>query len=572
MGATEAAVRGGTKGASGVKRLRYCVNNAWLESRTAKFMPVMNPSTGEQLAEAPCCTQDEVDAAVAAAARAFPGWSGTPIPTRIQLMFRFKQLLDAHLDELTTLLATEMGKVLTEARGDVLKAIEVVECACSTHYLMQGDTCMNVSEGYDTVSYREPLGVFAAIAPYNFPAMIPMGWMVPFAITTGNTVVLKAASMVPQTAMRMLELLIEAGMPKGVVNLVTCSRVEADSLLKHPDIRGVTFVGSTSVGLHIYETAAAHGKRVQALTEAKNHALVLDDCVLERSVKGIINSTYGCAGQRCMALPVVCVQESIADRFVELMARYARELKLGPAYLPESQLGPVITAAHRESVQKAVARGLQEGAELVLDGRDVVVPGYEGGYYVGPTILDQVKPGNYRGRRGDLRPRHQHQASQGLRGGPGDHEREPLRQRLLHLHLLRAPRARVRPAHPRRHGGRERGHPGALRHLPLLRPQAVLLRRPAHAGQGRRGLLHRDEVGDLGVVHRGRLPQGRLHLGRNPHPQVAREDDRHGHDQPEFHAADDEGHADLPLERLGGHRRAHRRHRRSARWAPPATR
>jgi malonate-semialdehyde dehydrogenase (acetylating) / methylmalonate-semialdehyde dehydrogenase len=379
------------------RRLRYCVDNEWRESRTGKYMPVMNPSTGEQIAEAPCCTQDEVNSAVTAAARAYPGWSGTPIPTRIQLMFKFKQLLDQHLEELTVLLATEMGKVLSEAKGDVLKAIEVTECACSTHYLMQGDTCMNVSEGYDTVSFREPLGVFVGIAPYNFPAMIPMGWMIPFAITTGNTFVLKAASMVPQTSMRMLELLIEAGMPKGVVNLVTCSRVEADSLLVNPDVRGITFVGSTSVGQHIYETAAGAGKRVQALTEAKNHALVLEDCVLERSIRGIINSTYGCAGQRCMALPVICVQDSIADEAVAMLKQFAAELKLGPAYAPESQLGPVISTGHREFVEKCITRGVTEGAKLILDGRGAKVAGYEGGYYVGPTIFDQVQAGMFVG-------------------------------------------------------------------------------------------------------------------------------------------------------------------------------
>ncbi len=398
MAATQEAVaKRAPQAAIGNRRLRYCVDNEWRESRTGKYMPVMNPSTGEQFAEAPCCTQDEVNAAVAAAARAFPGWSSTPIPERIQLMFRFKQLLDAHLDELTVLLATEMGKVLSEARGDVLKAIEVVECACSTHYLMQGDTCMNVSQGYDTVSYREPLGVFVGIAPYNFPAMIPMGWMLPFCITTGNTFVLKAASMVPQTAIRMMELLIQAGLPRGVANLVTCSRVEADSLLVHPDVRGITFVGSTSVGQHIYQTAAGAGKRVQALTEAKNHALVLDDCVLERSVKGIINSTYGCAGQRCMALPVVCAQESIADELVAALRKYAQELKVGPAYQPDSQLGPVVSTSQKEWVEKCIARGVGEGAELVLDGRGVRVPGFEGGYYVGPTIFDRVRAGHFVG-------------------------------------------------------------------------------------------------------------------------------------------------------------------------------
>lgn len=375
-----------------IKRLKYCINNEWLESATSKYMPVMNPSLGVQIAEAPCCTQGEVDAAVKAAAAAFPGWSNTPIPQRIQLMFRFKALLDSHLDELAMLLATEMGKVLAEAKGDVLKAIEVVECACSSHYLMQGDTCMNVAAGYDTVSFREPLGVFVGIAPYNFPAMIPMGWMLPFCITTGNTFVLKAASMVPQTSSRMLELLIEAGLPKGVVNLVTCSRVEADSLLTNPAVKGVTFVGSTSVGLHIYSTAAGAGKRVQALCEAKNHALVMEDCVLERTVAGIINSTYGCAGQRCMALPVVCVQESIADEFIALFKKKAMELKLGPAYEAGSQLGPLVSAAQKQSVENWIQRGVDEGANLVLDGRGAKVAGFENGYFVGPTIFDNVLP------------------------------------------------------------------------------------------------------------------------------------------------------------------------------------
>jgi malonate-semialdehyde dehydrogenase (acetylating)/methylmalonate-semialdehyde dehydrogenase len=258
---------------------------------------------------------------------------------------------------------------------------------------MQGDTCMNVSEGYDTVSYRVPLGVFVGIVPFNFPAMIPFGWILPFAITTGNTLVLKAASMVPQTAMRMLELLQEAGLPDGVVNLVTCSRSEADLLLSHPDVRGVSFIGSSLIGQHIYKTAAAYGKRVQALTEAKNHALVLKDCVLERSVSGIINSTYGCAGQRCMALPVVCVEEAIADEFVETLKRFARALKVGPAYKEDSQMGPLVSAGQMKSVREWIDKGVKEGAQLVLDGRDLKVTEYENGYYVGPTIFDHVKPG-----------------------------------------------------------------------------------------------------------------------------------------------------------------------------------
>lgn len=376
-----------------VKRLQICINGKWRESNSGKYMPVMNPSTGEQIAETPCCTAEEVNEAVAAAKAAFPSWSATPVGKRIQIMFKFKQILDEHLDELTLLMATEMGKVLAEARGDVLKAIEVTECACATHYLMTGDTIMNVTDGYDTISYREPIGVFAGIVPFNFPAMIPFGWIIPFAVTTGNTVVLKAASMVPQTGMRMLELLQKAGLPDGVVNLVTCSRNEADLLLSHPDVKGVSFIGSTSVGLHIYKTAAANGKRVQALTEAKNHALVLEDCVLERSVLGIINSTYGCAGQRCMALPVVVVQDSIADEFVALLKKHAQALKVGPAYDKDSQMGPLVSAGQKKWVTEWIGKGVKEGAQLVLDGREVAVKGYENGYYIGPTIFDHVKPG-----------------------------------------------------------------------------------------------------------------------------------------------------------------------------------
>lgn len=373
-----------------VKRLKYCVDNEWRVSATTKYMLVTNASTGQVMAQAPCCTVDEVNEAISSAKAAFFSWSSTPITTRVQLMYKYKAILDAHLEELTKLLATEMGKNLNEARGDVLKAIEVVELSCSTPVLMQGDSLMNVARGHDTVMYREPVGVFAGIVPYNFPAMIPFGWMIPLCITTGNTFVLKAASLVPQTAVRMLELLIEAGVPKGVVNLVTCSRNEAEIFMKHPDVAGVCYVGSTSVGLHIYSTAAAHGKRVQALCEAKNHALVLKDAPLAAAAGRVINSGFGCAGQRCMALPVVCVEESVADEFVSLLVKAAKELKIGPAYDPMTELGPVVSAEHKRSVSEWIAKGVEEGATLVLDGRNVVVDGHEAGFYLGPTIFDHV--------------------------------------------------------------------------------------------------------------------------------------------------------------------------------------
>jgi malonate-semialdehyde dehydrogenase (acetylating)/methylmalonate-semialdehyde dehydrogenase len=375
------------------KKLRYSINGEWRESKTNQYMNCYNPSTGEVIAMAPQCTADEVETAVDAAREAFPAWSEISPNKRVQILFRMKALLDQHLEELTHLVAKENGKVWDEAMGDVLKVTEVVEFACGIPHLIKGPALMNATPGYDTSQYLEPLGVFVGIAPWNFPAMIPMGWMAPICIATGNTFVLKAASFTPQTSMRILELWQEAGLPKGVINLVTCNRHEAELLLVHPDVKGVSFVGSTSVGLHVYATAAAHGKRVQALTEAKNHALVLRDCALERSARGIVNSACGCAGERCMALPTVVVEECIADPLVAVLKQFMAELKIGPAYDKTSQLGPLVNAEHRQSVLHWIQKGIEEGAELVLDGRNVVVPGFEQGFYLGPTIFDHVQTG-----------------------------------------------------------------------------------------------------------------------------------------------------------------------------------
>ena len=300
-----------------MKTLQYFAGGKWFTSETEKYMDVYNPSTGEVIAKAPCCTQDEVETAIQAAKKAFPQWSSTPVLKRVQILYRLRELLVEHLDELTELCATENGKAWGDAQGDILKAKEGTEQAINAPNLMMGETLMDASSGVDTSLYREPLGVFAGIVPFNFPAMIPMGWMAPMCIATGNTIVIKAASPTPMTCMRIAELYQEAGLPDGVLNIVTCSRKEAELFLSHPDIKGISFVGSTSVGLHIYTEAAAHGKRVQALCEAKNHALVLEDSPIERTAAGIINAAFGCAGERCMALPTVVVQESIADQLVE---------------------------------------------------------------------------------------------------------------------------------------------------------------------------------------------------------------------------------------------------------------
>jgi malonate-semialdehyde dehydrogenase (acetylating)/methylmalonate-semialdehyde dehydrogenase len=373
------------------KKLKYASGGTWKESKTAKYMPCYNPSTGAVIALAPQCTAQEVEDAIESAAKAYPAWRDTPVTKRTQVLFRMKQLLDEHLEELTYLCAQENGKKWDEAMGDVLKVIEVVEFASSAPHILKGESLMNVSTGYDTVQFREPLGVFAGIAPWNFPAMIPQGWMAPICIVAGNCMVLKAASFAPQSAMRITELWKEAGLPDGVLNLVTTSRNEAEILLRHPAVRGVTFVGSTTVGEHIYSVAAANGKRVQALTEAKNHALVMRDAVIERAAQGIINSFCGCAGERCMALPVVVVENAIADKLVEAILRHAKQITLGQACDKATGMGPVINEGHKEFVLSWIETAIKEGAKLILDGRTPELPPEcVKGSFVGPTILDHV--------------------------------------------------------------------------------------------------------------------------------------------------------------------------------------
>lgn len=375
---------------SDIVKLPYYGKGGWKQSSTEKWMDVMDPSKGEVIAQAPSCTAAEIEEVIQQASQAFATWSRTPVIRRVQVLFRFRELLLEHMDELTYIVARENGKVWEEARGDLLKVKEPLELACGAPTLMMGESLMDTSSGYDTVLYREPVGVFAGIAPFNFPGMIPMGWMVPLCVATGNTMIIKASSTTPMTSLRLLELLEEAGLPQGVVSVLTTGRDNAQLLLTDPRVKGVCFVGTTGAGLKIYSTAASHGKRVQALCEAKNHALVMDDAVLERTAKGIINSAFGCAGERCMALPVVVAQEGIADRLVERLVSLASQLKVGCAYDKTSQMGPVVTQKHKGSILGWIETGLKEGAKLVLDGRGIQVPGCENGYFIGPTILDHV--------------------------------------------------------------------------------------------------------------------------------------------------------------------------------------
>jgi len=372
-----------------IPRVPLFIDGSWTQSRTETWTPVYNPSTGEVIAEAPDCLPQEVDRAVAAAKAAFSDWSETPAVQRVQYLFMLKRLLDQNLHELATVIAAENGKTHAEAVGSVTRGIEIVEFACGIPTLMMGESLDNVTPEIDVVTWRQPLGVCAGICPFNFPAMIPM-WMFPIAIATGNTFVLKANCKCPNSAKYVMELLQEAGLPKGVVNMVLCEKDGATALVEHPDVKAVAFVGSTSVGQTVYQTAARAGKRVQTLCQAKNHALVLPDCAFEPTVMGIVNAAFGCAGERCMALPVVVVHEAIAEKLVEALVEYASQVKVAPAEAEGCEMGPLVTPEHLRRVTDYIEKGIAEGASLLLDGRDCKVDGHPDGFYLGPTIFDHV--------------------------------------------------------------------------------------------------------------------------------------------------------------------------------------
>lgn len=370
--------------------LQYFAGGEYRNSKTEQYREVYDPSTGEVTAKVPNCTSEEIEEVIKIANEAYKSWSKEPVIKRAKKMYKVHQLLEENIEELTHLVAEENGKAWDEAKGDVLKAIEGTEMACGMPSLMMGESLMDTSSGFDTVLYRESVGVFAGITPFNFPAMIPFGWMTPMCVTAGNCIILKVSSKTPRTALRIAGLYKEAGIPDGVVNVVTCTRNEAELFLSHEGIKGVSFVGTTNVGKHIYATAASNGKRVQALCEAKNHALVLRDAPIDRTAAGIINSAFGCAGERCMALPVVVVEDVIADKLVAKIVELSKVRKIGPAYEKSTELGPVVDKRHMESIENWIQAGIDEGANLVLDGRGIKVEEYENGFYIGPTVFDNV--------------------------------------------------------------------------------------------------------------------------------------------------------------------------------------
>jgi malonate-semialdehyde dehydrogenase (acetylating)/methylmalonate-semialdehyde dehydrogenase len=376
---------------SDVEILDNFIGGRWVSASTAEFFDVHNPAVGDIIGRTPLSTGADVDAAVQAATRAFPAWRDTPVNARAQVLYRFKAQLEEHFEEMARIVTTEHGKTLDEARGSVRRGIECVEVACGAPSLMQGFGLEDISAGIDCHVVRQPLGVCAAIAPFNFPAMVPM-WFLPFAIATGNTFVLKPSEQVPLSQRKMVELLSRCDLPPGVVNIVNGGRDVVNAICDHPGIRAVSFVGSTPVAKHVYQRATHAGKRVQALGGAKNFVVVMPDANFDRSIDIIAESFYGCAGERCLAgsmlVPIGDAHHEARDRMVAT----AKALKVGDGTQPGVTMGPVISATHRERVVGYINKGVAEGAKLLVDGREIRVSDRPNGYFVGPTVFDEVSP------------------------------------------------------------------------------------------------------------------------------------------------------------------------------------
>jgi malonate-semialdehyde dehydrogenase (acetylating)/methylmalonate-semialdehyde dehydrogenase len=366
--------------------VRNLIGGSWEGNDGRETEPVYDPATGETIAETPLSTAEDVDRAVRAAQAAFPGWAATPVTERARVLFRFKALLEEHFEELRDLVTLENGKDAKDAGGEVRRGIEVVEFACGMPSLLMGETVRDVARGVDNASWRYPLGVVAAITPFNFPCMVPL-WTVPVAIGAGNAYILKPSERTPLCAVRLGELLAEAGLPEGVFSIVNGAREAVDAILEHPGIKAVSFVGSQPVAEHVYRHGAAHGKRVQALAGAKNSMIVMPDAVLDKAVPNIISSAYGNAGERCLAGSVLVAVGDVADEVVGRLKEAASAMKVGPGKEEGSELTPVIRDSHREKVRGYVDVGEEEGAEVVLDGRE---PPREEGFFMGPTLLDRV--------------------------------------------------------------------------------------------------------------------------------------------------------------------------------------
>ncbi len=368
----------------------------WIGGRIApgasgRQQPVWNPATGQVARQLALASAAEVDAAVASAKAAFPAWADTPPIRRARVLNAFLQLLNQHRDELAAIITAEHGKVFSDAQGEVTRGIEVVEFACGIPQLLKGDYTEQVSTDIDNWTLRQPLGVVAGITPFNFPCMVPC-WMFPVALACGNAFVLKPSERDPSAALLLAELLRLAGLPDGVFNVVQGDKLAVDALIAHPDVRALSFVGSTPIARHVYETGARHGKRVQALGGAKNHLVVMPDADLDQAVDALVGAAYGSAGERCMAISVAVLVGDVGDAIVPRLAERARALKVKNPMAADAEMGPIVTRAALERIEGYIALGAQEGAQLVVDGRGLRVPGLEGGFFTGGTLFDHVQP------------------------------------------------------------------------------------------------------------------------------------------------------------------------------------
>jgi malonate-semialdehyde dehydrogenase (acetylating)/methylmalonate-semialdehyde dehydrogenase len=375
-----------------VRRIDHFIDGA-LSTGTepARVGEVYDPATGRVTAEVAFATESDVDAAVRAARAAFPGWRDTPAPKRAAVMFTFREILSARRDELAEVVVSEHGKVFEDALGEIARGLEVVDFACGIPHLLKGGFSEDVSAGVDAYSIHQPLGVAAGITPFNFPVMVPL-WMIPVALACGNAFVLKPSEKDPSAANLLAGWFLEAGLPAGVLNVVHGDAVAVDALLQHPDVAAISSVGSTPVARHIYETAALHGKRVQALGGAKNHMVVLSDADMDMAADALVGAAYGSTGQRCMAISAVVAVGDAGDRLREALRDRIGSIRSGPGSDRSAQMGPLTSHQHRDKVLSYIETGLNEGAELAVDGRDVKVEGAENGFFVGPCLFDQVEP------------------------------------------------------------------------------------------------------------------------------------------------------------------------------------
>ncbi len=375
-----------------MREVQHFVGGHALAGASGRFADIYDPNIGEVQARVALASVEEMDAAVQVAAKAQGPWAATNPQRRARVMFEFKRLVEANMTELAELLSSEHGKVVADSKGDVQRGLEVIEFACGIPHALKGEYTEGAGPGIDVYSMRQPLGVVAGITPFNFPAMIPM-WMFGVAIAVGNSFILKPSERDPSVPVRLAELMMEAGAPEGVLNVVHGDKVAVDAILHHPDIKAVSFVGSSDIAQYVYVTGAQNGKRVQAMGGAKNHGVILPDADMDQVVKDLSGAAFGSAGERCMALPVaVPVGKKTADELRERMVAEMETLKVGVSSDAGAQYGPVVSAAHRQRIADYIGMGVEEGAELVVDGRGFALQGYEKGFFIGPTLFDHVKP------------------------------------------------------------------------------------------------------------------------------------------------------------------------------------